>query len=89
MSGPGGEPGAPDELIEQLIREASAAAPSSRLLRTGEVARLFRVSERAVTEWAARGRLPSLRTPGGHRRYPADEVLALYEELNGDPPDDV
>ncbi len=49
------------------------------LLRTGEVATLFCVSERAVTEWAARGRLPSVRTPGGHRRYPARSVRALLE----------
>jgi excisionase family DNA binding protein len=53
-----------------------------RLLRTREVALLFRVSERAVTDWARRGRIPSLRTPGGHRRYPASEVWAL---LQGDP----
>jgi excisionase family DNA binding protein len=50
-----------------------------RLLRTSEVALLFRVSERAVTDWARRGRIPSVRTPGGHRRYPADEVWALLE----------
>jgi excisionase family DNA binding protein len=48
-----------------------------RLLRTREVALLFQVSERAVTDWARRGRIPSVRTPGGHRRYPADEVWAL------------
>jgi excisionase family DNA binding protein len=48
-----------------------------RLLRTKEVALLFQVSERAVTDWARRGRIPSVRTPGGHRRYPADEVWAL------------
>jgi excisionase family DNA binding protein len=53
-----------------------------RLLRTREVALLFRVSERAVTDWARRGRIPSVRTPGGHRRYPAAEVWALLE---GDP----
>ena len=50
-----------------------------RLLRTREVALLFRVSERAVTDWARRGRIPSVRTPGGHRRYPADLVWALLE----------
>jgi excisionase family DNA binding protein len=50
-----------------------------RLLRTREVALLFRVSERAVTDWARRGRIPSVRTPGGHRRYPASEVWALLE----------
>jgi excisionase family DNA binding protein len=50
-----------------------------RLLRTREVALLFQVSERAVTDWARRGRLPSVRTPGGHRRYPADAVRSLLE----------
>lgn len=48
-----------------------------RLLLTREVADLFQVSERAVTDWARRGRIPSVRTPGGHRRYPEEAVLAL------------
>lgn len=52
----------------------------SRLLRTREVAILFQVSERAVTDWARKGRLPSVRTPGGHRRYPAEQVHALLVE---------
>lgn len=50
-----------------------------RFLRTSEVAALFQVSERAVTDWAARGRLPSVRTPGGHRRYPVEAVRELLE----------
>lgn len=54
-----------------------------RLLRTREVALLFRVSERAVTDWARRGRIPSVRTPGGHRRYPAAEVWALLDGEGG------
>jgi excisionase family DNA binding protein len=41
------------------------------------VALLFQVSERAVTDWAGKGRLPSVRTPGGHRRYPAAAVRDL------------
>ncbi len=67
---------------EALLQElgSDGTAPGSlrgRLLRTREVALLFQVSERAVTDWARRGRIPSVRTPGGHRRYPADEVWAL------------
>jgi excisionase family DNA binding protein len=50
-----------------------------RLLRTSEVALLFQVSERAVTDWARRGRIPSVKTPGGHRRYPADEIWTLLK----------
>lgn len=56
-----------------------AADLGARLLRTREVAVLFQVSERAVTDWARRGRLPSMRTPGGHRRYPAAAVRDLLE----------
>ncbi|WP_436796352.1 helix-turn-helix domain-containing protein [Actinospongicola halichondriae] len=59
------------------MRGAESAALSGRLLRTREVALLFEVSERAVTDWATRGRIPSIRTPGGHRRYPADAVARL------------
>ena len=50
-----------------------------RFLRTREVAILFQVSERAVTDWARKGRIRSVRTPGGHRRYPADHVRSLLE----------
>ena len=48
-----------------------------RFLRTREVAILFQVSERAVTDWARKGRIRSVRTPGGHRRYPASHVRTL------------
>ena len=47
-----------------------------RLLTPGEVAHLFRVDPKTVTRWAKEGRLPSIRTLGGHRRFPAAEVLA-------------
>jgi excisionase family DNA binding protein len=60
--------------------EDGATRLEERLLRTREVATLFQVSERAVTDWASKGRLPSVRTPGGHRRYPADAVRRLLFE---------
>jgi excisionase family DNA binding protein len=67
-------------LVDALVGADGAIVDlRGRLLRTSEVALLFRVSERAVTDWARRGRIPSVRTPGGHRRYPADEVWALLE----------
>lgn len=67
-----------EALIEELAADGSVPGSlQGRLLRTREVALLFQVSERAVTDWARRGRIPSVRTPGGHRRYPADDVWAL------------
>jgi excisionase family DNA binding protein len=72
-------------LVRDLFGGAVGDAPyKGRLLRTREVAVLFQVSERAVTDWARKGRIPSVRTPGGHRRYPADEIRALLEQASTD-----
>ena len=45
-----------------------------------EVAALFRVGPKTVQRWAKTGRLSSIKTPGGHRRYRAAEVYALLAE---------
>ncbi len=50
-----------------------------RLMTPGEVAAIFRVDPKTVTRWAAAGRISSIRTPGGHRRFREDEVRALLE----------
>jgi excisionase family DNA binding protein len=39
------------------------------------------VDPKTVTRWAASGRITSIRTPGGHRRFRESEVRAL---LRGD-----
>lgn len=59
-----------------------------RLLTPGEVANLFRVDPKTVTRWAAAGRIGSIRTPGGHRRFRESEVRALLtgEIVMGDDP---
>lgn len=49
------------------------------LLTPSEVAKLFRVDPKTVTRWAKSGKLSSIRTLGGHRRYRATEVRALLE----------
>jgi predicted site-specific integrase-resolvase len=41
------------------------------------VAALFQVSTRTVSEWARRGRVPCMRTPGGQWRYPAEPIRQL------------
>lgn len=47
----------------------------SRLVPTGEVARLLGVSTRTVQAWVADGLLePDLRTPGGHMRWDLDRL---------------
>jgi excisionase family DNA binding protein len=51
-------------------------------LRTAQVAELLHVSPKTVSRWAQEGRLPYLRTLGGHRRYPDAEIRALLETLS-------
>lgn len=47
------------------------------LLTPAEVAGMFRVDPKTVTRWAKTGKLTSVRTLGGHRRYREAEVRAL------------
>ena len=51
------------------------------LLTPGEVAGMFRVDPKTVTRWARDGKLTSIRTLGGHRRYREAEVRALLTGL--------
>lgn len=47
------------------------------LLTSGEVAERFRVKRKTVWAWANAGRINSIRTPGGHRRFRESEIRAL------------
>ena len=53
------------------------------LLTPSEVANLFRVDPKTVTRWAKAGKLTSIRTLGGHRRYKESEVKALLITTTG------
>lgn len=48
--------------------------PDDFLLKPAEVAKLFRVDPKTVTRWAKSGRLPSLHTMGGHRRFRVSDI---------------
>jgi excisionase family DNA binding protein len=54
-------------------------------LRAAEVADILYVSPKTVSRWAKEGKLPFLKTLGGHRRYPAAKIRALAEELREEP----
>lgn len=53
-----------------------------RLLTPAEVAALFRVDPKTVTRWAKAGKLTSIKTLGGHRRYKETEVIALLKSIS-------
>jgi excisionase family DNA binding protein len=57
---------------------ASTRTPEAEpLLTPAEVASMFRVDPKTVTRWAKAGKLTSIRTLGGHRRYRETEVRGL------------
>jgi excisionase family DNA binding protein len=62
-----------------------AALDLPRYLRAAEVADLLQVSPKTVSRWAKEGKLPFLKTLGGHRRYPAAEIRQLANELRVEP----
>ena len=58
-----------------------AATDYPSYLRAAQVADLLYVSPKTVSRWAKEGRLPFLKTLGGHRRYPEAEIRQLANEL--------
>lgn len=51
-----------------------------KLLTPSEVAAIFRVDPKTVTRWAKVGKLSSIRTLGGHRRFRELEVRSLLAD---------
>jgi excisionase family DNA binding protein len=58
--------------FEPLLRE--------RMLTAGEVAAAFGVEPKTVVRWADAGKLPCIKTLGGHRRFPASAVAEYFDK---------
>jgi excisionase family DNA binding protein len=76
---------AADERIA-LEPRATQRVEGSRLLSVSAAARLLGVSSSSLRAWAAAGRVPHVRTPGGHRRFELDELVRWLAERGGAPP---
>jgi excisionase family DNA binding protein len=61
-----------------------ATEPTS-YLRTAQVADLLQVSPKTISRWAKEGKLPFLKTLGGHRRYPEAKIRELVATLREEP----
>ena len=61
------------------LMEGHPVQPDDAMFTAVEVARLFNVHPRTVTRWVRDGKLSSVRTPAGHRRFLRSEVLALAD----------
>lgn len=55
-------------------------AVPEKLLTPRQVADIFAVDPKTVTRWAKAGKLPSIRTIGGHRRFRQSVIDALVQE---------
>jgi excisionase family DNA binding protein len=60
-------------------------ADASSYLRAAEVADILHVSPKTVSRWAKEGKLPFMKTLGGHRRYPEAEIRELVDQLRVEP----
>lgn len=49
------------------------------VLTAADLAPLFRVDPKTVSRWGRDGRIPSFRTPGGHRRFRREDIAAFLE----------
>src|SRR5499427_835799 len=65
---------------------APAIADPEGWLTLREASRRLDVHPATLRQWADRGRVRSFRTPGGHRRFSAEDVGALLTALSAEPP---
>jgi len=68
--------------METSLMNAWKPDDPERLLTPTEVAEIFRVDPKTVTRWAAAGKLGSIRTLGGHRRFRQAEVQQLLDGVS-------
>jgi excisionase family DNA binding protein len=68
-----------------VAQRKTARIETPSYLRTAEVADILHVSPKTVSRWAKEGRLPFLKTLGGHRRYPEAKIRELANELREEP----
>jgi excisionase family DNA binding protein len=65
-------------------RSGQATTESPSYLRTAEVADILYVSPKTVSRWAKEGKLPFMKTLGGHHRYSEAEIRELANQLRED-----
>jgi excisionase family DNA binding protein len=66
-------------------RPGKATIESPNFLLTGEVADLLHVTPETVSRWTKQGKLPFMKTLGGHHRYPEAEIRELANQLREEP----
>lgn len=76
----------PDEPLPEPPEPAPPGPGGRRVLDVGQVGALYGADSRTVANWDKKGKLPpSFRTPGGHRRWYEDEILAQLSATRSRP----
>jgi excisionase family DNA binding protein len=55
--------------------------PEVRYLSRGEAARRLGVAPRTIQQWAKDGRIPCIRTFGGHRRFSVEDLDTIGQVI--------
>jgi len=71
-------------MTRSMKHPAAQAAVRRTYLKTSEVAGQLHVSPKTVSRWAKEGKLPFMKTMGGHRRYPSDRIAELRDGLRSE-----
>jgi len=68
------------------LSEPTDGTGTGELLSVSAAARMLGVSPSSLRAWAAAGRVPHVRTRGGHRRFRREELVEWLAERGGGPP---
>ena len=61
------------------------SSDQTQWISLGEASRLLQVNEATLRQWADNGHLRVYRTPGGHRRFSREDVIALTQQAQESP----
>ena len=73
-------------MTTNALTERNEQTPPPEFMTPAEVAGILRATPKTIARWAREGKLNSIRTPGGVRRYPRSEVQALLATIYGSTP---
>lgn len=68
-----------DMTMQRQISNKTGIAPDS-LLTSYQVGSLLQVNPSSVNKWVKEGRIPAFRTPGGHRRIRARDLVSFLTQ---------
>lgn len=70
----------------QAETPTATPTPEREMLSVSAAARMLGVSSSSLRAWAAAGRVPHVRTPGGHRRFERATLVKWLKDRGAGPP---